>query len=123
MDTSKITAFVAAVDAGSLSAGAARIGARLSTMSRRIADLETELQTKLLVRTGRGVRVTPMGERFLARARVILAELEAAAADLRGARDVPIARLRISVPPDLGLAVMPMVLAELSRRYPDLVVE
>lgn len=123
MDTSKIKAFVAAADAGSLSRGAARIGLRLSTMSRQIGDLETELATKLLVRTGRGVHVTPLGERFLARARVILTELEAAAADVRGARDAPIARLRISVPPDIGFAVMPIVLSELSRRYPDLAIE
>ncbi len=123
MDTAKITAFVAAADAGSLSRGAARIGARLSTMSRRIGDLEAELATKLLVRTGRGVRVTPLGERFLVRARVVLAELEAAAADVREARDAPIARLRISVPPDIGFVVMPLVLAELSRRYPDLTIE
>lgn len=123
MDTSKLTAFVAAADAGSLSRGAARIGARLSTMSRRIGDLETELATKLLVRTGRGVRVTPLGERFLVRARIVLTELEAAAADVRGAGDAPIARLRISVPPDIGFAVMPSVLSELSRRYPDLTIE
>jgi DNA-binding transcriptional LysR family regulator len=123
VDTSKITAFVAAADAGSLSRGAARIGARLSTMSRQIGDLEAELAAKLLVRTGRGVRVTPLGERFLARARVILTELDAAAADIRGADNEPLARLRISVPPDIGFAVLPLVLSEMARRYPDLTIE
>jgi DNA-binding transcriptional LysR family regulator len=123
MDTSKLTALVAAAESGSLSRAAARLGAQLSTVSRQIADLESTLGVRLLVRTGRGVRPTEEGERFLSRARVVLRELDLAAAEVRGATSPPLALLRLSAPPDLSQHLLPGPLVELARRYPALAVE
>lgn len=123
MDTSRLAAFIAAADAGSLSLGARRLGAQLSTVSRQISDLEQTVGAALLVRTGRGVRLTPAGERFLERARHIVREVEAATAEARGQRVAALTLLRLSAPLELSLRLLPAPLAELARRHPDLSVD
>ncbi|MBN8612926.1 MAG: LysR family transcriptional regulator [Deltaproteobacteria bacterium] len=123
MDTAKLTAFVAAAEAGSLSRAAERLGAQLSTVSRQITDLEGTLGVPLFVRTGRGVLPTPAGERFLERARHVLRELEVAAAEARGSSSRDIEELRLSAPPDLSHRLLPAALAELARRHPRLSIE
>lgn len=122
MDTSKLAALVAAADAGSLSGAAKRLRRELSTVSRQVSDLESSLAAPLLIRTGRGVRPTPAGERYVERARSILQELDAAAAEARGEPGV-VTDLRLSVPVEIALQVMPGVVAELLRLHPSLHVD
>jgi molybdenum-dependent DNA-binding transcriptional regulator ModE len=56
MDLNAIRMLVSVVQAGSLSAGAARLGLPLPTVSRRIRDLERQLSVQLLERSVRGTR-------------------------------------------------------------------
>ena len=63
---------VAAVDAGSLSAAARRVGMPLATVSRRVAELEEELGTQIVQRSPRGLSLTEPGEAYLAACRSIL---------------------------------------------------
>lgn len=99
MDLNATQMFVAAVQAGSLSAGAARLQLPLPTLSRRIRQLEKELKVQLLERTTRGIALTDAGTRLYehaSRGLEVLAEGERAVrtdqARLKG-------RLRISLPP------------------------
>ncbi|MCU0655220.1 MAG: LysR family transcriptional regulator [Polyangiaceae bacterium] len=123
MDTSRLLAFVATAEAGSLSSAARRLGVQLSTISRQLRDLEEEVGTALLTRTGRGVRLTDAGERFLGRARHVLRELDAAVAEAQGARESPIAQLRLSAPLELSLRLLPGVLASLLEQTPGLSID
>ena len=52
-----MTAFVAVVEAGGFSAAARELGMPLTTVSRKVADLEDHLRIRLLTRTTR--KVTP----------------------------------------------------------------
>lgn len=113
MDTTRLLAFVATAEAGSLSSASRRLGVQISTVSRQLRDLEEEVGTPLLARTGRGVRLTDAGERFLGRARHVLQELDAAVAEAQGAHKSPIAQLRLSAPLELSLRLLPRVLASL----------
>lgn len=119
MDTDRIASFVATADAGVLSRAAERLGVKVSTISRHVSELETELGVALFHRTGRGVRLTPAGERFLERGRQVLKELELAKAEAAGAF-VQEATVRLSSPPDLAQYLLPPVLADLSRAFPKL---
>ena len=91
--------FVAAVQAGSLSAAAARLEMALPTLSRHIRDLEEELKVRLFERGARGVRLTDAGTRLYEHAVRAVESLDDAQraiasdeAQLRG-------MLRLSIPP------------------------
>src|ERR1700760_1683439 len=99
MDLNAARMFVAVVQAGSLSAAAARLGTPLSTLRRPNPDLEGQLRVQLLERSARGTKLTDAGARLYEHAsRGIEALLEAeqiVASDqarLKG-------RLRLSFPP------------------------
>lgn len=123
MDTSLLTSFVATAESGSVSSAARRLRVQISTVSRHVAEVERGVGVPLFDRTGRGVRLTPAGERYLERVRHALLELEHAAADARGERGASIAHLRLSAPLELALRILPAVLDELSRLHPDLGVD
>jgi LysR family transcriptional regulator AphB len=67
--------FVAVAQTGSFSRASAELGVPLSTVSRRIADLERNIGAKLLERTTRQLRLTHDGRMLLDRAEAPLAEL------------------------------------------------
>ena len=56
-----MAAFVAVVEAGGFSAASRRMGIPLTTVSRRVSDLEDELRAQLLVRSTRSVALTDAG--------------------------------------------------------------
>jgi DNA-binding transcriptional LysR family regulator len=118
MDTARLRSFIAAAEAGSLSQAAARMRLPLSTISRHVAELERELGATLLERTGRGVRVSTSGERYLTRARAALRELALGLDEVRDADATP--HLRLSAAPDVSTHVLPGVLTALIVRHPAL---
>ena len=70
--------FVAAVDAGSLSAAGRRLGMPLATVSRKLSDLEAHLGTRLLTRSTRRLVLTEAGGDYLAASREILRRINEA---------------------------------------------
>ena len=68
--------FVAVSRAGSFSAAARQLGVAQSAVSQSIAALERDLDAKLLDRTSRSCRLTPLGESFLADAQRIVRDAE-----------------------------------------------
>lgn len=79
---------------------AANLGVTESAVSHQIRALETQLHVKLFDRSTGRLRLTPEGERYLARVAPALAELEAATAALlpaEGRRQV-----RLTLPPSLA---------------------
>ncbi|MFT8243108.1 LysR family transcriptional regulator [Roseomonas sp. BN140053] len=67
LDLTSLSLFEAVAESGSLSAACARLNLAVAAGSRRIADLEATLGTRLLERGGRGMRLTPAGEAALER--------------------------------------------------------
>jgi LysR family hca operon transcriptional activator len=79
MELRHLRYFVAVAEEGSLTVAAER---RLHTaqpsLSRQMRDLEYEVGTQLMVRSVRGIELTPAGRVFLDHARLALAQVEAA---------------------------------------------
>lgn len=75
---SQVQTFVAVAEEGSLSRAARRLHISQPPLTRQIHALEDELGVALFARSSRGMRLLPAGEAFLARARVVLAEVDAA---------------------------------------------
>ena len=72
--------FLAVVDAGSITRGAADVGLSLPAASERLRDMESTGEVRLLERGRRGVRPTPAGEALAHHARLIQRQM----AEMRG---------------------------------------
>src|ERR1700726_2694716 len=97
-----IEAFVAVIEAGSISEAARKLRLSKSVVSERLAELERSLGAKLLQRTTRKLSLTEDGSAFRERAARIMHEVEDAAADLAERRGTLSGPLRISAPVTFG---------------------
>ncbi|MDQ4129850.1 MAG: LysR family transcriptional regulator [Actinomycetota bacterium] len=122
MDIEQLRAFCAAVECGSFSAAARRLGRTQPGVSRQVQRLEAELGTKVLARTGGGVRLTVAGERLLAFARRTLLEYEA----LRDAAPHPRIDLRgdirVVASSTPGEFVVPDLVVRFRARHPKVTI-
>ncbi|MFO0994502.1 MAG: LysR family transcriptional regulator [Hyphomicrobiales bacterium] len=110
---------LAVVDSGTLSAGARRLGLPLTTISRRIADLEAHLRTTLLARGNRRVALTDAGLSYVAACRRILEDVGEAERAVAGEYIAPTGNLFITAPVVFGrLHVLP-VITDFLAAYPD----
>jgi DNA-binding transcriptional LysR family regulator len=115
-----MSVLVAVVDAGSLSAAARRLGMPLATVSRKVAELESHLKTRLLHRTTRQLSLTEAGASYVAACRRILEEIGEAERAATGEYAVPKGELVVTAPVVFGrLHVVPVV-AEFLAQYPEI---
>ncbi|MER9235774.1 LysR family transcriptional regulator [Mesorhizobium sp. M0622] len=111
--------FVAAAETGSLSAAGRRFGIPLTTVSRKISDLEKHLKTRLLNRSARQLSLTDAGHAYLAACRRILDEVGEAERTAAGEYSAPTGELIVTAPIVFGrLHVLPVVTGFLAA-YPD----
>ena len=114
--------FAAAADAGSFSAAGRRLGVPLPTISRKVAELEAHLNTRLLVRSTRRLALTDAGATYLAACRQILEQVGEAEALAAGEFHAPRGELVLTAPIAFGrLHVLPIVNAFLAA-YPQIAV-
>ncbi|AUG07637.1 LysR family transcriptional regulator [Pseudomonas sp. S09G 359] len=114
--------FTQVVDSGSFAAAAEVLGVSGAQVSRLISDLEAHLETRLLHRTTRRLRLTESGERYLLRCRGILDDVRAASAEASGAHLNPRGRLRVHCMSGLGVLITPLI-ARYCERYPQVSLE
>lgn len=115
--------FVAAVQAGSMSAAAERLGTTKSNVSRRVAELEDHLGVRLLNRNPRRLSTTDAGGELYERVHKLLAELKRVEDQVSDHASEPRGVLRVSVPTSLGSLHLNALAAELMVRHPDLILD
>ncbi len=89
-------------------------------LSMQIKDLEGSLGTALFERGARSVRLTSFGMEFARRVRDILRGVDELADLARASQDRLVGRLRMGVIPTVAPYLLPSLIADLSRNYPDL---
>lgn len=112
--------FTQVVEQGGMTQAASLRGVSQPGISRTIRDLETRLQATLLRRTGRGVELTPAGERFYEFARDTLSsweETEKQVHDLAGNLG---SELSIAVPMKTGRLMIPALHKSFATALPAL---
>ena len=115
-----MSTLLAVVEAGSFSAASRKLGTPLPTISRKIADLEAHLKTRLLVRSTRTLALTDSGNAYVAASRRILDQVREAEAAASGEYDVPRGELILSAPIMFGrLHVIP-VINDFLTDYPEI---
>ena len=118
MRLNQIRDLIAVSEAGSLRAAARRIGISQPAMSKSLAELEREFQAQLLTRTSRGVALTAAGRAFVARARVVQAELRKVEEDLAALRGGTEGTVAFGIGPALGLPLMPGAMVRFRAERP-----
>lgn len=108
---------------GSIVGAARALGMSSSAISQQITRLERDTGVSLLEPVGRGVRVTPIGERLVRRAERALEELEAAEADLIAADSALIGHVRIAAYSTFAASMLPVLLDRVAARHPGLEIE
>ncbi|MFS7307491.1 LysR substrate-binding domain-containing protein [Rahnella inusitata] len=115
----RLAYFVSVVEAGSFTAAAERLGITKAVVSHQVARLEEELNTTLLIRTTRTIRLTDAGKVFYEHCASILRETEEAFAELDALVAEPSGTLRLTAPFDYGISVVVPAITAFSQRYPD----
>lgn len=118
-----MSVFAAIADGGSLSAAGRHLGVPLATVSRKLADLESHLGTRLLTRSTRKLVLTDAGRDYLAACRLILEHVDEAERAAAGAYAKVKGQLVIAAPIVFGrLHVVPLAAAFLEQ-HPEVDVQ
>lgn len=120
VDIKVLRSFAAIIDEGSFANAARKVGISKSMCSKLIADLETDLGTRLLTRTTRAVKPTAIGLSFYAEISDILSRLDAATEAVRSASQRPSGPLKIGSPVQYTLKVFQPHLIRFMEEHPDI---
>ena len=118
-----MSVFLAAVESGSLSKASRTLRLPLATVSRKVAELEAHLNATLLIRSAKGLELTPAGRSYMTSAKAILEQLNEAERAAVGEYVEPRGDLTVTAPIMFGrMHVLPVVAGFLAA-FPDVAVE
>jgi DNA-binding transcriptional LysR family regulator len=115
----QLRTFLAVADTGSVRRAAERLVVTQPAVSAALAAVQREVGTALVTREGRGLRLTPAGEKFAEHVRRALGTLDEAAATAREAADPQRGRLRLAAVTSAGEHLAPALLGTFLTRYPS----
>ena len=110
--------FMQIVHTGNISKAAAQFQLTPAAASAALKRLEQHLQSQLLVRSTRSLRLTPAGERFLSHCQNALTALAQGEQELAMSQAQVGGELRLSAPSDLGRHLLLPWLDEFMQRHP-----
>jgi|TARA_B110000240_G_C13447217_1_gene430887 DNA-binding transcriptional LysR family regulator len=118
VDTQNLRAFLLVAESGSFSKAAKRLHLTQPAVSKRIAQLEAQLNVSLFDRIGRRISTTEAGEALLPHARAVHLELQAAQQSVRDLAGEVRGRLRLATSHHIGLHRLPPLLSFFSKAFP-----
>src|SRR3954447_3743003 len=116
-------AFVAIVDAGSLTAAAKELESSFPAVVGLLGALEAELGARLLQRTTRRIALTEVGRRYLERCRAVDTLIGEAEADVRAEQTEPRGPLTLTAPVLFGTRHISSGVSAFVQRYPEVRIE
>ena len=111
--------FTAVVDHGGFTRAAAKLNLSQPAISKSLAELERQLNVRLIDRSGRSARLTDAGQALHARARELFGVEKLAERELREIRGLKRGRLRIAASTTIATYMLPSVLGRFHRRRPS----
>ena len=123
LDWALVRSYLAVMDAGSVSAAARATQGHQPTISRHLAELESQLGVALFERTGRGVRPTAAGLEVLPAARQMQAAAEALARGVARGREATRGTVRITASQVVATWLLPPLVAQFQRAEPGIAIE
>ena len=118
-DLNALRVFHEVVRAGGFSAASRNLAMPKQTVSRKVADLEDDLDVRLLERSTRSVRPTEIGQMLFEYTERIVATAQEAQDAVFAGHGQPRGLLRIASPPLFGNVFLGPIVAEYLRLYPQ----
>ena len=115
-----MSTFLAVVEAGSLSAAARRLKTPLTTISRKVSELESHLRIKLFSRSSRQLVLTDAGSSYLTACKRILADVTEAERIASGEYTAPTGELSVTTPIGIGRTILIPIMVDFLKTYPDI---
>ncbi|MCB9586205.1 MAG: LysR family transcriptional regulator [Polyangiaceae bacterium] len=119
MDLEALRIFLKVAEVQSLTRAGEHLGLPKAHVSRKLAALESDLDTRLFHRSTRVVRLTPDGETLIPRARSIVREADEVSGMFRTGRRLR-GRVRVDMPVALARNRVLPALPQLLERHPEL---
>ena len=123
IDLTSLQLFVAVCELGSIGRAAEREFIAASAVSKRLSDLEAALDTALLYRHTRGVKLTPAGESLLHHARTVLFSLEKMQGELSEYADGVRGHVRVHASISAIVQFLPEDLGAFIRQHPEVKID
>lgn len=120
MDIQQLRYFVQAVERRSVSEAAKALSVSQPAVTKGLRKLEQELDAPLLERGRAGVRPTRYGRSFYEHARAMLKQLDRGAAEILEMRGDAPAELAVGTTPSFIDSLLPKVLGEFGRAWPNI---
>ncbi|MBV8622496.1 MAG: LysR family transcriptional regulator [Herbaspirillum sp.] len=118
MDIRELRNFIHVARAGSFSRAASELYIAQPALSRQIAKLESEIGLPLLVRHGRGVKLTEAGARLLERAEMISHMVNDTGQHVRASASTERGYLSVGLPPTIGSLIGASLIREFREQWP-----
>lgn len=118
-DLNALLIFARVVDATSFSEAARRLAMPVSTVSRKVAELEKQLGVRLLERSTRKLRLTDVGTEVLEYARKSVEVSEAVESVVSNKLTEVKGTLRLSAPPSIADSVLAPLVTTFQASYPE----
>lgn len=122
-DLTGMMVFYHVVTQGTITKAAERLDVSNSFVSKRLARLEAELATKLLVRTTRQLQLTQAGAQLLPFCQTIVQEAENAQNVMLEQKGKPSGILKLSVPPAWGRYVLRDKIITFIKAHPEITLQ
>ncbi len=122
-DLNDMLYFAEVVDQGSFAAASRKLGLPKSTLSRRLAQLESQLGLRLLHRTTRKLSLTPAGEVYHRHCAALRDEAQAAQEAVAQVRSEPHGTVRVTCPVTVAQTTLAPVLPAFLQAFPRVRIE
>lgn len=119
MDTQTLRAFLTVAECQSFTEAAELLHLTQPAISKRLSNLEQQLEHRLFDRIGRKVSLTEAGEALLPQARAILLAMANAERSIRDLDGSVGGKLSMGISHHIGLHRLPPVLRYFTRTYPE----
>ncbi len=120
---SGLDVFIAVANAGSFTQAGKKLQMTGSALSKKIQNLESDLEVKLFYRTTRSVTLTEAGELYYKRASNAYCILEEAEHELKELQTTLKGSLKVNLPLSFSLRYLSEAISAFSLKYPEIVLD
>ncbi len=122
MKIQQLKYFIEVCNSGTITEAASKLFVSQPSITTAIKELEQDLGANLFRRVNKKLHITPEGEYLLAKAIVIVNEIEVLKSEI-GQMTGSNKKIKLGLPVQAGVYLMPIILGEFSAKYPDTIFE